>query len=210
MLAAVGLGALLSRLRAGPLKLTLAGATAAAGVAVALATPVEHRPDYGPVVQAHRDLIKGKVVLFSGLRDGDFVFAVRQHIPWRRSIIIRGSKLFYTCCVHPEVDFESRVSTNREVSELLDRYAFEHIFVERENKLKLAEDAILRNCLSTGDAYRRVAVHPLPAESTPTYRAVTIDVYQATNPKTRVAKHFDIYLPNAARTIRVDLNSLNG
>ena len=55
-----------------------------------------------------------------------------------------------------------------------------------------------------------MAVHPLPAEPTPSYRDVTIDVYQATNPKTRVAKYFDIYLPNAARTIRVDLNSLNG
>lgn len=208
MWAAVGLGTLLSRIRVEPLRVALAGVTAAAGGAVALAAPIEHRPNYGVIVQAHRHLIEGHVVLFSGLRDGDFVFAVRQYLPWRRSIIIRGSKLLYTCSVVPELDFESRVSTRREVSELLDKFAFQNIFVERENKLKLTEDAILRDCLSASEAYRLIAVHPLHAEPVPTYRDVTIDVYQATNPKVRTAEHFDIHLPNAARTIRVDLDSL--
>ncbi|MCK4659249.1 MAG: glycosyltransferase family 39 protein [Phycisphaerae bacterium] len=199
-------GVLLSWVRAGRVRAALSGIVVCGCCVFGIATPVEHRPDYGPIVLAHRDKIEGHVVLFSGLRDGDFVFAVRQHIPWRRALVVRGSKLLYTCNCRPELDFVSKVANTGEVAELMARYAFGHIFVERENKLKLAEDTILRDYLSKCDAYRRVAVHPLPADPTPSYRDVTIDVYQTTEPRERLAQYVDIPIPRAYRTVRIDLS----
>ncbi len=207
--AAFAAGAILARVRTIRLRFALAGAAAAACCAVALTRPVKLRPDYGPVVQAHRDKIEDHVVLFSGLRDADFIFAVREHLPWRRSIILRGSKLLYNCNVLTELDFVSKVSTTNDVAGILDHYAFRHVFVERENKLNINEDALLREYLSTARAYRLAASHPLQAHPAPTKRDVTIDVYEAHRPRQRLAESVDIDLPNAALTIRVDLTEMD-
>ncbi|MDO8632481.1 MAG: glycosyltransferase family 39 protein, partial [Phycisphaerales bacterium] len=57
----------------------LRAATAVIGCAciacAGFARPVPDGPDFGAMVTANRERIEGKVVLFSGLRDGDFIFA---------------------------------------------------------------------------------------------------------------------------------------
>ena len=172
---------------------------------VALSRPVEHRPDYGNVVLASRDRIESRPVLFSGVRDGDFVLALRQHIPWRRALVIRASKLLYTCSAYPDRDFVSHVGSPEELAELMERFAFEYVFVERENKLGVAQDALLRDYLARAGMYRRIASHSLRSDPIPSYRDVTIDVYEALEPRPRTVKYFDIPLPRVGRMIRVDL-----
>ena len=81
----------------------------------------------------------------------------------------------------------------------------EGIFVQRENKLNLAEDDLLRNYLAHGDAYRRMAVHQLHADPTPGRWDVTIDVFQASRSQARAVEYLDIPVPRAHRSIRVDL-----
>lgn len=195
-----------------PPRLAVAAATTVVlGVcAVAWARPVSHRPDYGAVVASVREKIQDRVVLFSGLRDTHFVFAVRQHIPWRRAIVVRGSKLLYSCNAYAEVDFESYVSSTTDIGALIDQYAFPVVFVERENKHGVREDDLLVEYLRGGATYRHAAKYSLKAEERHTYRDVTIDMYELTVPVNRKAQYMDIPIPRSARTIRLDLTASNG
>ncbi len=129
--------------------------------------PIEYFPDHGPVVVAHRDRIENHAVLFSGLRDGDFVFAVRQHIPWRKSAVIRASKLLYTCTAHPVLDFESRVSDYADIEAAIRPLGLDTLFVERENRLGVREDEMFRAYLSSVSHYHVVDTRRLSDEPEP-------------------------------------------
>jgi len=173
---------------------------------VAFDRPVEYYPDHGPVVVAHRDEIENHAVLFSGLRDGDFVFAVRQHIPWRRTAVIRASKLLYTCTAHPVLDFESRVSNFADIEAAIKPLGLNHLFVERENRLGVREDELFRAYLSSSGDYRVIDSRRLREEPEPNYRNATMDVYEASRPAQRTVEYLDIPVPRANRTVRVDLS----
>jgi hypothetical protein len=175
-----------------------------------LARPVEHHPDYGSVVVAHREKIENRVVLASGVRDTHFVWAVREHLPWRKAAVIRGSKLLYVCNTAPKIDFMAMVETPDELADVMRQFAFAYVFIERENKYGVLQESLLNEFLSAGDAYRRVATHPLPGESRPSCRDSTIDVYELAAPLERTADHFDIPIPRSNRTVRVDLNKWSG
>lgn len=179
---------------------------AAACCVVAATTPTELRPDYGSVVAANRDRIMGRAVLFSGLRDGDFVFAVRQHLPLRQAVVIRGSKLLYTCNGRPDLDFVSHVATPEQLDTLMRRFAFRYVFIERENKMGLREDGLLRKYLADGSAYRRIARRVYEMGPRRTYRDTTLDVYEAVEPMSRGVDVFDISVPRSGEWIRVDLS----
>ena len=206
--AAVAVGLLMKSFRRPRVRTALFAAVAGLCCSVALATSVKHRPDYGPVVVANQDRIARRIVLFNGLRDGDFVFAVRQHLPWRAAVVIRGSKLFYSCTAYPELDFTSYVSSEADVATLLDRYAFHCLVVERENKLDLAQHEMVQTYLSRGDAYRRVATYHLRADPAPSYRDATLDVYEAREAKRRSVDELVIPSPRGNRTVRVNLQRL--
>ena len=204
--AAVAAGRVLSLVPSERLRIAVAAGAAVALGAVGLAQPVKHHPDYGSVVAAHRDKIEGGVVLASGLRDTHFVWAVRQHIPWRKAAVIRGSKLLYVCNTVSTVDFVPLVETPEEVADVMRRFAFTYVFTERENKHWIPQDRLLNKYLAEGDQYDRVASHPLPAESRPTYRDTTIDVYELAHPLKRTVDHFDILIPRSNRSVRIDLD----
>jgi len=195
---------LTSKIPAARLQTACALWVVAALAGIGVARNVEHRPDYGPVVAAHRDQIAGNVVLFSGLRDGDFVFAVRQEVPWRSSVVLRGSKLFYTCAAVPEIDFEPRVNGPEEIAGILQRYGCRYIFVERDNKTGLLQDQWLRDYLREGRDYHLMASHSLnqqPDDSAPSY----LDVYESTSITGPTESFVDVYIPRGRRTVRVDL-----
>lgn len=180
--------------------------TAAALVVVAVVQPIAFRPDYGPVVVAHRDELEGHVVLFSGLRAGDFSFAARQYLPWRRIVVVRTSKLLYTCSGRPDLDLETRVASLDDVAAVLDRFAFDALVVEREEKVGVPPEAWLREVLAKQTTYTLADEHPLPAGDVPSFRDVTLDVYVPRHPGVRQADHIDIPLPRLGETVRIDLN----
>lgn len=171
---------------------------------------IRHYPDHGPVVIANRSRIEGHAVLFSGLRDGDFVFAVRQHVPWRTAVVIRASKLLYSCHSQPLIDLQSFAGSIAEVEALLDRYALPFLFIERKNRIQVREDALLREYLAATHDYRRIAAYPLKAEAEPGYRDVTLDVYELVNPPARTVQYIDVPISRIGRTVRVDLSDLTG
>jgi len=172
--------------------------------------PVTLEPDYGQAVVGQARYIQGRAVLFSGIRDGDFVFAVREHMPWRSTVVVRGSKLFYTCNVVPAIDFSSTVSSVDDIEKILDRYSFPYIFVERANRSGIVQDAMLRDHLANSDAYRLVDSDELFVNYGIKSRRRIIDVYEAVNPSPPVNHTVDIYLPQSKRTIHVDLSAYQG
>lgn len=204
---AAGLGAAhgLAQVRSTSLRQATAIAGWAMCCVLATAKPVEHRPDYGTVVADHRDQILGHVVMFSGLRDGDFVFAVRQHLPWRSAVVIRGSKLLYTCNGRADLDFVSHVSSASDVGALMRKFAFRNVFLETKRATPLNEDALLREYLIDSGVYRSVASYTFKMDHDPSYRDATLDVYEINGSMERQVEHIDILIPRAKQTIRVEL-----
>ncbi len=172
-----------------------------------LSQPISLEPDYGRVVASQDDHIQGRAVLFSGIRDGDFVFAVREHLPWRSSVVVRASKLFYTCNVVPAIDFSSSVSSLDDIERILNRYSFPYIFMERANRSGVQQEGMLREYLAQSDAYRLIESSELAVSWGMKSRQRTIDVYEAVNPTAPSAHTVDIYLPQSKRTIHVNLQA---
>lgn len=203
--AGVGAAYVLTRIRSVNLRRATAAVCWATCCMLATMGPVEDRPDYGTVVVARRDHIIGRAVLFSGLRDGDFVFAVRQHLPWRSAVVIRGSKLLYTCNGRADLDFVSHVGSASDMRALMRKFAFRSVFLETKSATPLEEDALLRNYLVHGGAYRSVASYAFKMAGGPSYRDATLEVYELNVPLERQVEHVDILIQRAKQTIRVRL-----
>jgi hypothetical protein len=169
--------------------------------------PVPDGPGFGPVIAANKEKIQDQVVLFSGLRDGDFVFAVREHIPWRRSVVIRGSKLFYTCTAGPDLDMVPRVNSPHELSETMRRFAFRQVFVERENLVGTAQDEWLRTYLRESGNYSLESSLLVEGRNESCGRKIHVDMYSLVRPWERQVDHFDIPVPRTRDAIRIDLRN---
>lgn len=86
------------------------------------------------------------------------------------------------------------------------KLAFEYVLVERDGKLGLMEDRMLREYLADSGMYRRLSAHRLQMGEIPSYRDTTLDVYEAAGPLSRNVTHFDILIPRTKSTVRVDLS----
>ena len=169
--------------------------------------PVLGGPDFGTVVATNRAKLENQVVLFSGLRDGDFVFSVREQIPWRRSVVIRGSKLFYTCTAGPDLDMVPRVNSPQELAEVMRRFAFQRVFVERENLVGIRQDQWLRDYLRESGDYALESSSLVEGSGESIGRTIHVDVYGLTRALERQVDHFDIPVPRTRNTIRIDLRN---
>lgn len=180
-----------------------AGVVAAGALIAAMNRPVEQRPDYGPVVLAHRERIENRIVLFSGLREGDFVFAVRQHLPRGAAAVVRASKLLYTCSGRPDLDYASDIDSLDRLLETMNRFAFSTVFIERSNKVGVIQEDWLREYLSAGKDYKHFAAYPLPADEEPSFRDTVIDVYEGLPHLSKTVDQIDIPIPRINRVARI-------
>jgi len=183
-------------------------AACAAGIALcvnAIAVPVRTRVDLGPVVAAHRERMEGRAVLVSGLREGDVVFAARQQLPWRSTILLRASKLFYSCNGRPNLEFEARAGSRDAVEEMLMQLAPNLILVERHEKTGVPQEQWLREALRAGTNYRTIAEHACTLSPDSSNRQVIVDVFAPTHPTLRASTFVDIPIARANRTVRVEL-----
>ena len=175
--------------------------------ATGVAAPVEHRPDYGPVVAANAERIAGHAVLISGLREGDFVFAVREHVPWRQAVVLRGSKVLYTCNGRADLDYVARVQSAEELVRLMSGLAFNTVFIEREDKVGVPQEGMLRAYLGAGGAYRRIASYEYRNDAAPSCRDATLDVYEPARPMLRTVQRVELLIPRSQRRIAMDLRN---
>lgn len=171
-------------------------------------TPTPAQPDFVPLIAAQEPQIRGRVVLFEGHRDGDFVFAARRRLGLHGCVVIRGSKVFYSCASDPRFDFTSYVSSREDVREIIDSFGFETLFLERGNVWDLAEINLLREELNDPQAYELVESHELTvARPDGTARTRIVDVYRPKHPPKRRIRFVDVPVPIAGGTIRIDLDA---
>lgn len=171
--------------------------------------PIPHRPDYGALVATHADKIRGHIVFFEGRRDGDFIFAVREQLGPRQAVIVRGSKILYSCAADTRWRYTSYVANRYDVAETLDKFAFSALFVERENATVAVEVGLLQDYLSTTSTYTRVGTQVLSPRGTGRMGVSrTIDVYAPQTPLERSVRFMEIPMPIASQSIRVDLDEL--
>ncbi|MBU0718370.1 MAG: glycosyltransferase family 39 protein [Planctomycetes bacterium] len=202
---AVVAGRLLSWIPYARLRPAVCAAIVVGLCATGFARPTELYPDCGVVIAAHRDSIDNQVVLVAGTRDNHLVFAIRQHLPWRRAVAIRSSKLLYTCNTVPAVDFVSYANGPSAVADIVEPYAFARVFMAGNRSFGIAQEGWLREYLEQGGAYRAIASHHLHIDGSSRCRDETIDVYEPAQPLTRTVDYFDIPIPRSDRTIRIDL-----
>ncbi len=170
-------------------------------------TPV--RPDYRPLVRTHESAIRGRVIMFEGHRDGDFVFAARCVLGVQGCVILRGSKLLYSCASDPRFAFTSYVANRSDVARILDPFGLERVFVERENDLNLAEVQMLQDELNDPKRYELLDSQTLVANvGRRSTRREIVDVYKPVHPSPRRLRVVEIPIPIASRTIRIDLDEL--
>ncbi len=205
--ASLAAGRLVAAIRIPTLRMAVVTAIIAYTGFVGFRRPVPDGFDFGPLVQACRNKIDQQVVLFSGLRDGDFVFAVREHIPWRRSVVIRGSKLLYTCVAGPDLDMVPYVESPGELAETMKKFAFPQVFVERDNLVGTRQDDWLRTYLKESGDYRLEESVLVRGREGSCGRKVFVDVYSLARPWERQVDHFDIPIPRTRNSIRVDFRA---
>jgi hypothetical protein len=191
-----------------PAGMKSAGVMVLLGLALAIGgfrSPTPFFPDYEAAVVTCADGLAGRPVLFSGVRDGDFIFAVRQHLPYRSTTVLRGSKIFYSCNGRPDFDFQSHVAGIEEVARVMRSFAFPYVLVEREDRLQLAEERWLREYLRNSAAYRHHSAVHLAAAPEAGRHDVVVDVYELTAPWEPEQSYYDIPIARAGRSVRVYL-----
>lgn len=194
----------LARVRA-----TVAAALVTGVVILGYQTPLRYEPDYIPLIAKYEPRIRNNIVLFEGLRDGDFTFAARRQLGKRQCVVVRGSKVFYSCPAIAWFDFKSEVSSTADVARIIDKFGFELMFVERRNLLHLKEIDLLHEELANRDRYELVGSHELTVpRPNQEHRARMVDVYRPLHRSARRVRFFDIPIPIDGRTIRVDLDDL--
>ncbi len=170
-------------------------------------TPLER--DYTPLIAAYEPWIRNKIILFEGHRDGDFIFAARRALGPRGCIVIRGSKVFYSCASDPRFQFASYVSSKTDVAQIIDMFGFETLFVEQRNALGLTEVDLLHDELRDPARYTLVEPYALadPLDRT-NAKPQIVDVYRRNGSASRSIRFVDIPVPIAGSTIRIDLDQL--
>ena len=191
------------------IRATVAAALVIGVVIVGYQTPLRYEPDYTPLIAKYEPHIRNNIVLFEGLRDGDFTFAARRRLGKRQCVIVRGSKIFYSCPAIAWFDFKSEVSSTADVARIIDKFGFELMFVERRNLLHLKEIDLLHEELANRDRYELVGSHELTVpRPNQEHRARVVDVYRPLHRSARRTRFLDIPIPIDGRTIRVNLDEL--
>lgn len=172
-------------------------------------TPIEYRPDHGQVVCTYADQMGHRLVLFEGRQDGGFIFATRRLLGPRQCVVVRGSKLFYSCFTAPRYDFKSHVASREDVAQTIEEFGFDLFFVERQNMFGLKEVAYLHEELADPQRYERIGTHTLtvPAAGGDGH-AITVDVFRPRFATQHRVRQLDIPVAMIGRSVRVDFDTL--
>lgn len=178
-------------------------------VVQAYGTQVPINPHYGDMVARHIDKIRGKIVFFEGRRDGDFVFAVREKLGNRKALIVRGSKILYSCAADSYWQHVSYVNDAIAVHEKLKSFGFHSLFVEKSNIAHTPEVDLLHDYLREGTTYILVdTVEHYTAIQDKNWIHRTVNVYVPEILSNRTVHYYDIAIPIGNQKIHVDIDEL--
>ncbi len=115
----------------------------AAALAVILVTATAFetwRTEPVPMVSGYREAAElvqhqappNSIILFSGKRDGSFVFNLRTLDPQRRLFTIRSDKLLLNVAVRRELGVNEKPFTEEEISQMLDNYGISYVVAQSD------------------------------------------------------------------------------
>lgn len=208
MWAGLGGAGLLALLRSPRVRGAVCAATLAIVLAAGWRTPIQRGPDYARVLEQYESRMRGAFMLIEAHRDGDFVFAARSLLGPRGCVAVRGSKVLYSCAVYPGWEYAAHVESSKDVSAVIDRYAFDLIFVERGNADGLPEVEFLNTELARADHYELLGSHEMTVPGRGlSERKITIDVFRPLQVARRRLRQIEIPIPIVGRTVLVDYST---
>lgn len=162
-----------------PPKSATAAALALAVGYFGLATMMDRPPaihGYGQAAEFVADAAPARsMVLFSGYRDGSFIFNVKQRDPAARLGVLRSDKLLLRVKVKRELGVEERAITQEELSAALNRYGVSYVVNEPDFWNDLHAMQVLQNLLHTPQF---VKVGEIPVTGNIPHRDRVLEIYR--------------------------------
>lgn len=103
-----------------------------------------------------REVPKNAIVMFSGKRDGSFVFNLRAHEERRDLYTIRADKLLLEIAVRRELGVGQKALSKDEIGEMIDRYRVQYVVAQTDFWIDLEVMARLQDVLRS-DQFEPVA-----------------------------------------------------
>jgi hypothetical protein len=102
------------------------------------------------------------IVVFSGMRDGSFIFNLRTLDPSRQHTVIRADKLLLRIAIRRELGVREKSVTTADVIDMLDRHGVSYVVAERDFWIDLKAMQVFQEALGTPH-FKEVARIPVTA-----------------------------------------------
>jgi len=189
------------------LRRALAAALLLAAVALGWARPVPSTLNFYPVVAAHAEEMDRDIVLFCGNAEPAFIFAIRQYFGRHAPVVLRSSKIFYSCASDPRFHYKQFVHTSEEAGEVLEFYSPSIVVVEEELSavVDVEGEHLIREHLAASTNYEYVGSYPVSEFER---RPRRVKVYRRTAPSAREVDELVLPVPIVNGKVRVKLSDL--
>lgn len=138
------------------------------------------------------------VVLFSGYRDGSFIFNLRTHDDRRDLYVIRADKLLLEIAVRREAHVNQKSFTAAQIGEMLDRYGVRYVVAQTDFWSDLEVMANLQHQLHS-DQFEVVATIPVTANFP--HEDKELRIYRNTHPLAATRPELKLDLPIIGRSV---------
>lgn len=138
------------------------------------------------------------VVMFSGNRDGSFIFNMRGREDRRDIYIIRADKLLLDVSVRRELGVEQKSYSPEQIGEMLDRYGVSYVVAQSDFWTDLEIMARLQDVLR-GDQFEQV--HQIAINANLTVQDKELRIYRNTHPISTARSELQLNLPIIGRKL---------
>lgn len=141
---------------------------------------------------------RNSIVLFSGYRDGSFIFNLRTREDRKDLAVLRADKILLRIAVRRSLGVEEKLYSEEQIAELINQYGVHYVVAQTDFWTDLAPMARLQNVLHSGrfKPVARIPVHRnVPAEDN------ELVVYMNLGPVVDGPKRLRLDLPIIGRTV---------
>jgi len=154
-----------------------------------------------------------ELVLVDAVRDGQFVFDLRQAQGHDgKCYVLRGSKVLYSRAARVRWYYSEYVKTHADVLKLIDTYGIRYIIVESGppdvddwQAYFPPPSTLLRQVLSDAKRFEKIAGYPISNDHVSPWKNVRLEVYRNHRPTRRKTDHLTIPVPAAGKTLQIPL-----
>lgn len=145
-----------------------------------------------------REAPKNTIVMFSGYRDGSFVFNLRTHEDRRDLYTIRADKLLLEIAVRRELGVGQKALSKDEIGEMIDRYRVQYVVAQTDFWVDLEVMARLQEVLRS-DQFEPVA--RIAVKANIPLKDKELLIYRNTHPIEPGGSNLQLDLPIVGRSL---------